>query len=308
MAAGYSVERGAVILAGGDGTRLSGLVHSVTGGNVPKQFCSLLGEVTLLERTRRRVEMAVAPKKILFVVNQSHEQHYGPMLGDVPKSNLVVQPENRGTAPAIALALLRMAASDPDASVAIFPADHFLSDEREFMRHVEMAFEAVEERPELTVLLGIEPSHPEVDYGWIEPAQRISFGRYDLYRIVSLCHKPDIDDAVRLLKCGGLWNSAVTVGRLSTVLGLIMVTAPELHSAFAPLRAKFPDQPTPRTVANVYKDLPAIDFSEHILAATPVNLAALPVARVRWVNLAEPGRLRQTWNQLGIKPLWSIGS
>jgi mannose-1-phosphate guanylyltransferase len=307
MAVGYKVERGAVILAGGDGTRLSGLVHNLTGGHVPKQFCSLLGDVTMLERTRRRVEMAVPGKKTLFVVNESHEQHYRPILADVPKSNLVVQPENRGTAPAIALALLRMAAIAPDDAVAIFPADHFLSDEREFMRHVEMAFEAVEERPELTVVLGMEPSHPEVGYGWIKPAERISFGRYDLYRVAGLCHQPDLEEAVRLLKCGGLWNSAITVGRLSTIMGLIMVTAPKLHSAFAPLRAKFPEQPTPRTVAGVYRDLPAIDFSEYILAAAPVNLAVLHVPRVRWVNLAEPGRLRQTWHQLGIKPLWSVG-
>ena len=60
--------------------------------------------------------MAVASKKILFVVNQSHEQHYGPMLGDVPKSNLVVQPENRGTAPAIAMACV-IAGLDPKTCV-----------------------------------------------------------------------------------------------------------------------------------------------------------------------------------------------
>ncbi len=307
MAVGSNARRAAVILAGGDGARLSGLVRSVTGRDVPKQFCSLLGDSTLLERTRRRVEMAVVPHDVLYVVNQAHQQHYQPLLCDVAKSNLVVQPDNKGTAPAVLLALMRIAAATPEASVAIFPSDHFLSDDRDFMRHVEIAFEAVEQRPEFTVLLAMQPSHPGTDCGWIEPAHRVVLGGHDLYRVQALWNKPDVDHAVRLLKGGGLWNSAVTVGRLSTILGMFMVTAPELYTAFAPLRAK-PHPLSARNVSNVYKELRPAGFLEHVLGGAPVNLAALPVAGVRWVNLGEPQRMRQTWNQLGLKPLWSIGS
>jgi mannose-1-phosphate guanylyltransferase len=308
MAPEYVIDRAAIILAGGDGRRLSGLVRNMTGRSVPKQFCSLLGDETLLERTRRRVEMAVAPDKTLFVVNHSHQEHYGPNLRHVRSSNVVIQPENKGTAPAVLLALMRMAAMTPDAAVAIFPSDHFLSDDGDFMRHVEIAFDAVVQRPEFTVLLAMEPSQPDADCGWIEPADKIGFGRYNLFRVGALREKLAPDDGARLLKRGCLWNSGVTVARLSTIVAMIMVTAPELYDTFAPLRARFPSQPTPRTVAGVYRDLKATDFCEHILAAAPVNLAALPVARVRWANLGEPHRVRQTWNQLGFKPLWSIGS
>src|SRR5579875_2258112 len=308
MAAASDRKRAAIILAGGDGTRLSALVRGMTGREVPKQFCSLLGESTLLERTRRRVEMTVAPYDVLYVVSQAHQQHYDPLLADIPRSNLEVQPDNRGTAPAVLLALIRMAAAAPEASVAIFPSDHFLSDDGDFMRHVEMAFDAVEQRPEFTVLLAMQPSHPEADYGWIEPAEKVGFGAYDLYRVRALWGHPDQQQATQLLNRGCLWNSAVTVGRLSTILGMIMVTARELYAAFAPLRAKFPHSPSLRNIAVVYNDLPQMGFSEHVLGGAAVNLATLPVAGVRWANLAEPARVRQTWNQLGLKPLWSIGS
>jgi mannose-1-phosphate guanylyltransferase len=308
MVGGENGKRAAVILAGGDGSRLRALVRNMTGQNVPKQFCSLLGESTLIERTRRRAEIAVAPGNILYVVNQSHEQYYGPLLRDVPAANIVVQPEDKGTAPAVLLALLRMAATAPEVSVAIFPSDHFLSNDSDFMRHVEVAFDAVEQRPEFTVVLAMQPSHPEADYGWIEPAEKVAFGAYDLYRVRALWDHPDRDQAQQLLRRGGLWNSAVTVGRLSTILGMIMVTARKLYAAFAPLRAKFPQSPSPRNIALVYKDLAPMGFSEQVLGGAAVNLAALPVARVRWANLGEPGRLQQTWNQLGLKPLWSIGS
>jgi mannose-1-phosphate guanylyltransferase len=307
ITAKYPTERTAVVLASGDSSNLNGLVRSMTGRNVPAQFCSLLGDDTLLEATRRRVEMAVLPEKTLFVVNQAHEEHYKPLLRDVPKSNLVVQPENKGTAPAVLLALLRMASMSPDASVAIFPSDHFLSDERDFMRHVEIAFDAVEQRPEFTVLLAMEPSNPDVGHGWIEPAQGIGFGQYKLYRVAGLWERPDVEHAARLLKGGALWNSAVTVGRLSTIVGMIMLTIPQIYAAFAPLRARLPQAPGPRTVANVYKDLPTTGFSQQVLGGAMVNLAALAVPRVRWADLSEAQRVQHTWNQLGLKPLWSIG-
>jgi mannose-1-phosphate guanylyltransferase len=226
----------------------------------------------------------------------------------VPASNLVVQPENKGTAPAVLLALLRIAAFAPDACVAIFPSDQFLSDDREFMRQVEVAFDAVERRPEFTVVLAMQPSHPEADYGWIEPAEKIGFGAYDLYRVRALWAHPEPDHATELLKRGGLWSSAVTVGRLSTILGMIMVTARDLYVAFAPLRAKFPQPLSPRNAAPIYKDLHPVGFVEQVLGGLAVNLAALPVPRVRLVNLGEPQHVEQTWNQLGLKPLWSIGS
>ncbi len=301
-------DTAAIILAGGEGTRLKRLVRSMTGGDVPKQYCTLLGEETLLDRTRRRVEMVVTPKHTVFVVNQAHEQYYSSILGGVSKSNLVVQPDNRGTAAAILLALTRLAATLPDASVAIFPSDQFVSDEREFVRHVEIALEVADARPELVVVLGVEPSHPDVSYGWIEPAQRIDVDRWSLYRVGGMWEKPTVEDAVWLLKRGCLWNSSVVIGRISTILGMIMVAAPELHSAFAPLRAKFPEPPSPRNVANVYKNLPMTSFSQHVLRASPVNLAVLPVAGVRWIDLEEPQRLHQTWSQLGLKPLWTVGS
>ncbi|MGO9056744.1 MAG: sugar phosphate nucleotidyltransferase [Candidatus Binataceae bacterium] len=301
-------ERAAIILAGGEGTRLKRLVRSMTGQDVPKQYCTLLGEETLIGRTRRRVEMAVDPEHTVFVVNQGHEQYYSSILSGVSKSNLVVQPDTRGTAPAILLALMRVAATQPDASVAIFPSDQFVSDEREFVRHVEIAFEVANDRPELVVVLGVEPSHPDVSYGWIEPAERIDLDRCRLYRVGALWEKPTVEDAVWLLKRGCLWNSSVVIGRVSTIVGMIMVATPELHSAFAPLRTKFPEPPSPRQVAAVYKDLPVTSFSQHVLRASPANLAVLPVAGVRWIDLEEPQRLQQTWNQLGLKPLWTVGS
>jgi len=204
---------------------------------------------------------------------------------------------------------LRMAAMAPDASVAIFPADRFINNEREFMRYVAGAFEVVEQRPELTVLLAMEPSHPDTGYGWIEPAQRIGFGKYDLYRVGALWEKTgSVEHETRMLERGCLSNSAVVFGRLSAILSTIMVSVPALYSAFAPLRAKLSQAPSVRSVERVYRDLPCIGFSQHVLGAAPVNLAALPMAQVCWTEFGGPRHLRPAPNQPGLTRLWSVAS
>src|SRR5688572_5951108 len=102
-------QRWAVILAGGDGTRLQPLTRTISGDDRPKQFCPIIGGRTLLDQTSRRVALSVPPAQTLTVVTQTHERFYKSLLKDLPKDRLLVQPENKGTAPAILFSLLRVA-------------------------------------------------------------------------------------------------------------------------------------------------------------------------------------------------------
>src|SRR5580692_12288661 len=98
----------AVILAGGDGVRLSAFTREVYGYHLPKQFCPLFEGETLLEQTMRRVSILVPPAQTLTVLNRAHRKFYSPILTGTAASNLLIQPDNRGTAPAILCALLRL--------------------------------------------------------------------------------------------------------------------------------------------------------------------------------------------------------
>src|SRR6266700_2828087 len=166
-------DRWAVILAGGDGTRLRSLTRAIAGDDRPKQFCPILGNETLLDQTRRRVSLAVPSSQTILSLTATHRDFYAESVTDMPQANLVVQPTNLGTAPAILYSLLRLSALDPGAAVAFFPSDHYFSDDQTFMSHVDSAFTAVKAQPETVVLLGIEADRPEVEYGWIEPATPI---------------------------------------------------------------------------------------------------------------------------------------
>jgi mannose-1-phosphate guanylyltransferase len=109
----FPQERWGVILTGGDGTRLRPVTRLIAGDDRAKQFCPVLGRETLLGQTVRRLGTMVAPSRTVLVLTRTHEQYYAPLLPDLGSLPLVIQPENRGTAPAILYALLRIAAVAP---------------------------------------------------------------------------------------------------------------------------------------------------------------------------------------------------
>src|SRR5436309_3122243 len=148
-------ERWAVILAGGDGMRLQSMTRSITGDDRPKQFVPVIGGGTLLDRTRRRVARSVVPGHTLFVVTEKHQRFYQSMADRVSPNLFLEQPANKGTAPAILYALMRVAAKAPKAIVALFPSDHYFADDEAFMSHVDAAFDAVQARRTMITLLGI---------------------------------------------------------------------------------------------------------------------------------------------------------
>jgi len=293
--AGAASGRWAVILAGGDGTRLRSLTRDMTGDDRPKQFCPVIGGHTLLEQTWRRTASSVAPQQTMIVVTRSHEPFYEPVLARVGAQHVVVQPANRGTAAGILYPLLRVAALAPEASVGLFPSDHHVSDDARFMGHVEAAFAALDAHPQRVVLLGIAPDTHESEYGWIEPGDYLpGLRRPGLYTVRRFWEKPDPALAEVLRGRGCYWNSFVIVARVSALISLIRSGAPDLHDAFAAIRPALGTADEPRAAEHLYRSLPAADFSREILSSRPGQLGLLPVGGVVWCDLGSPERVLRT--------------
>src|SRR5260221_7273806 len=119
----------ALILAAGEGSRLRGLTTIPGGLSVPKQFCSLQGGPSLLEETLWRAESVTQRRRMVTVVAAQHRRWWEAPLWSAEPENVIVQPENKGTAPGLLLPLLHIVRRDPNATVVVLPSDHFVRQE-----------------------------------------------------------------------------------------------------------------------------------------------------------------------------------
>jgi mannose-1-phosphate guanylyltransferase len=300
------LDRWAIVLAGGEGERLRPLTRCIAGDDRPKQFCPLMDGVPMLEQTRARVGRVVRPDRTCLVLTRAHERFYSPLLAPQPPELVAVQPFSRGTAPAVLFGALRVAEQGPLDGVALFPSDHYVSDDARFMAHVEAAYASVEARPELVVLLGIEADSPEVQYGWIEAGDRIrAQSAHPVYRVRRFWEKPAPAVAEMLFEHGCLWNSFVLVARVPALLALIRGATPELYNSFITAWRDRAAVGENEAIRSLYTRLKSTDFSKGVLASDPGNLAVLPVHGVEWSDWGDPTRVLRTLERLGIHREWA---
>lgn len=295
-------NRYGVILAGGDGTRLKALTRAISGDERPKQFCPILNQETLLTITRKRVYQKIAKENAFFVLTEKHKRFFEPQLLDVPKSQQIIQSENKGTAPAILYSLLKLPL---DATVAFFPSDHYFSDDTAFMNHVETAFRSAERQPETIVLLGIEPEKAEISYGWIEPVESLFEGLSGaVSKVKRFWEKPALESAQNLMQSGGLWNSFVMVGKVQTFLGIIKHNLPELHRMFSASSITFGTSAEKCAMRALYTWIGETNFSSEVLESCTDELYVLRVNDVSWSDWGEPQRVLGTLATLGVQTDW----
>lgn len=295
----------ALLLAGGDGRRLKPLTRQITGDPRPKQFCPIFDGETLLDRTRRRADLLTRPDHQVIVVTREHEPYYAGLWRELAPGRLVVQPGNAGTAPGILYPLLRIRHLAGDVPVAIFPSDHYVSDDGVFITAVSHAVETVRARPELVALLGVEATAPETEYGWIEPTDvPLPIGSEPAFPIRRFWEKPSARLAERLFERGALWNSFVMVGWVSALLGLARRKAPDVMAALAPLEAALGTQRESAAAEGVYGGLEPAGFSERILATAADGLVVVRVKGVEWSDWGHPQRVLATMRQTGWRPTW----
>ncbi len=295
-------DRFAVILAGGDGTRLQSMTRALTGDNRPKQFVPVIGGSTLLDQTRRRVALSVMPSQTFIVVTQKHQRFYGSLAHEILPNLLLQQPANKGTAPAILYALLRVAKKSPNAMVALFPSDHFFTDDELFMSHLDTAFDAVKTRPETVTLLGIKPTSAEKEYGWIEPQRSIlGSAARSITQVRRFWEKPSASMAHTLMERGCLWNSFVIVGRVDALLRMTQAAIPQLYARFAALTPAFETVHERKVLAELYSTIHDVNYSHEVLTARPQDLAVMRVGDVGWSDLGDPARVLSTLALIGVQ-------
>ena len=214
-----------VILSGGSGSRLWPLSRQ----NQPKQFLSLIGERSLFQETLRRAAALPGARPAVTVCSEDHRFMVGEQLQalGLPSGGILLEPVARNTAPAIAVAALHLAASDPDAVMVVLPADHLIEDEAAFRAAIVRAIGLAEAG--WLVTFGIEPDAPETGYGYIARGQALGEAGFTVSRFVE---KPDLATAQGYLASGGYsWNSGMFVFAAARYLEELARHAPAMHAA-----------------------------------------------------------------------------
>jgi mannose-1-phosphate guanylyltransferase len=296
----------AVVLAGGDGSRLRDITTTETGEVIPKQFCSLQRNTCLLEDAIVRAEAVAMPPHICSVVAEQHRRWWsGGALKSLPGQNIFVQPNNRGTAHGIMLALLQIERRAPNSVVLLLPADHYVTDEATMARSLRTAANLAADNKGLVYLLGAEPDHPDNELGYIVPIEQ---RRDAAMGVLRFAEKPTSETAREMIREGALWNTFILAGAVRAFLSLFEGRfAATLRDMRRALELAQSQRLGPAALELLYADLEPHDFSRDVLERHEQILQVLRVPSCGWTDLGTPERVDETVRSLaGVRSRMAI--
>jgi mannose-1-phosphate guanylyltransferase len=221
-----------VILAGGSGKRLWPLSRRST----PKQLLDITGrQQHLLRETFVRLEPLIPADAVYVITAEQYLESTREQLPRVPMANILIEPEGRGSAPAIGLAAMHLKHRDPEAVMACLPADHYIGQPERFRQVLSVA-DAVARKGHL-VTLGMNPRQPHTGYGYIETGERLEhIDEYAVYNVRRFTEKPDAETATRFVNDGcHFWNSGMFIWQASVILEEMARHLPRLSACLTEL-------------------------------------------------------------------------
>jgi mannose-1-phosphate guanylyltransferase len=256
-----------VIIAGGKGTRFWPLSRA----RRPKQLLKITGtRKSLIEESAERVYPLSGRKQTLVVTVADQVRGVKRVLADLPKTNFIIEPKGKNTAPCIGLAALEVTRRDPEAVMIVLPADHWVNDGAGFRRTLRAAV-ALAARHDRLVTIGIRPTYPETGYGYIMKDKALgAAGSFKTFSVNRFSEKPTLAVAERLIRLGALWNSGIFVWRAATLLALLARYQPGMFRSLDAIRraagTKSLADPGPKlsaAIARAYRTMPnlSIDYA-----------------------------------------------
>ena len=245
-----------VLLAGGVGSRLWPLSREL----YPKQCINLFdGEKSLIQQTAERTLAIGIDAAPIVVCNDEHRFLIAQQMADSNiTADIVLEPEGKNTAPAIALAAFQALSRDAEAMLLVLPADHVIRDHQLFASAVEQAVELAQAGKLVT--FGVQPTYPETGYGYIQAVEKGVVSAVQAFK-----EKPDAATAQQYLDAGGYyWNSGMFVFGAQHYLDELKLLAPAIYAAVAEAFAgRQPDLDFVRIDAQAFAQSPAdsIDYA-----------------------------------------------
>jgi mannose-1-phosphate guanylyltransferase len=269
------MHRYGLILAGGRGTRF----WPQSRRRRAKQVLNIAGERSMIQATVDRLRSLIPPERIWILTNEHLRNEIVRQLPEVPAAQIIAEPQQRNTAPAIGLAAHILKSIDPDAVMGVFPSDHVIAKPKRYLQLVKAAFVAAEKGK--IAVLGIAPRWPEVGYGYVELPKDAERGSLQPVDVASFREKPDLETARAYVNQGNFyWNAGMFFWRADTLLDNLRHYVPKTFTLLSGLPA-FNHKSFPAKMKAVFplcEDI-SIDFAvlEHAK-----NVVGLPCDEIGW--------------------------
>jgi mannose-1-phosphate guanylyltransferase len=270
-------------MAGGIGSRFWPMSRQAR----PKQFIDILGiGKTFLQMTFERYARIVPAENILIVTAERYRDLVREQLPQMPDHNILLEPYKRNTAPCVAYATYKLYQKNPNATVIVAPADHLIIGDEQFNDTIRAALTAAEESDRLFTI-GIEPTRPETNYGYIQINKAFSekVGNHFSYQVKTFTEKPNAELAKVFLETGEFfWNSGMFIWKLQSIKDELERCLPEVTTLFQGGEDFYYTPGEADFIRRVYEDCPAISIDYGVMEKT----------QKAWVFLSDFG-----WTDLG---------
>ena len=279
-----------IVLAAGEGERLSTLTRALHGRHVPKQFASLWGERTFLTRTLDRIGWLAPRKRTIVVVADDCKALAEEQLRGYPGVEPVYQPSNCGTGAGVLLPLAHVLARDPAARVVLFPSDHHVEWGTPFRDAIRRAVLATDSAPSHVALIGASAESAATDLGWIDCGEELGCSAIHALRVKAFVEKPVTSVAVDLLRRGALWNTMIVAARGRCLWELADRHIPEVCWCFLNYRELVRERRADGFLRGIYPGLPITDLCRDVLQRAK-GLAVVSMTGAGWSDCGTPERL-----------------
>jgi len=219
-------------MAGGSGTRL----WPQSRRDRPKQLLKVLGDQSMIGATVSRLDKLVPATRVVIATTKRLAEKVHRQLPQVPQESILCEPAPRNTAACIGLAAIHLLRKDPQATMAVMPADHAIQPTDVFCQAIRFGEALVSQQPRRLVTFGVRPSYPSTSFGYIQRGERLEIHPSTLpdpspaaYRVNRFREKPDLETARQYLAAGEFyWNAGIFLWRARTIVDLLAQFEPEM--------------------------------------------------------------------------------
>ena len=262
-----------LIMAGGVGSRFWPLSRK----DNPKQFLNLVDkDRSMIQATVDRISQLADYEDIFIATNDRYLERMKEHLPEVLAENMTVEPIRKNTAACIGLASLYIERKDPEAVMVVLPADHLILDEERYLKVIEAGVEVAKEGDNL-VTIGIEPTHPETGYGYIDyEEQYATVEGEDVFEVNAFTEKPDQVKVEEFIEAGTyLWNSGIFIWQVSTIRKMFKEHIPKLHAGLERMKEAIGTEQEEEVLKREFEKLDSISIDYGVMEPAD-NIYVLP--------------------------------